>query len=189
MNQSQKAVSANIRYVPVMHFLQDSRMIIDLLSDSEDSGTDYKKSRTIIEIIDDDDDDDKSEKISTSVTVILKAAAVTAKASLRQDSSAYGKTLQRKLQAQRFLALNDQSLAKSLQDGEERSRPKRVDGHAELLAMNKTILGKSVLLVDGVNKVISEFNNSNPKLNSMDIKPVAKEDIVYFMERMLETQA
>ena len=114
---------------------------------------------------------------------------MTAKASLRQDSSAYGKTLQRKLQAQRFLALNDQSLAKSLQDGEERSRPKRVDGHAELLAMNKTIQGKSVLLVDGVNKVISEFNNSNPKLNSMDIKPVAKEDIVYFMERMLETQA
>ena len=85
---------------------------------------------------------------------------------------------------------SDQALAKFLQQDEENKRPKRADRRTEWLKMKETMLGKSILLVERIIETIRSFSTSNEILNAkMDIKPVAKDDMVFLMERMLKTQA
>jgi hypothetical protein len=167
-----------------------SIITIDLLSDSEDSATctDYKKSRKSIEGIDDNDD--------------IKPASITMKTSIRT----YSILDKDKHEIIELLDDNDEHVkptstaptcvkqdyvyAQKLQEDEERGRPKRKNLLKEQrLAMNETIMGKSILLVERIIEVVSSLSTSNELLNAMDVKPVAKDDMVFIMERMLNTLA
>ena len=165
-----------------------SIITIDLLSDSEDSATCYKKSRKSIEGIDDNDD--------------RKPASITTKTSIR-TYSIHDKD---KHEIIELLDDNDEHVkptstattcvkqdyvyAQKLQEDEERGRPKRKNLLKEQrLAMNETIMGKSIVFVERIIEVVSSLSTSNEFLNAMDVKPVAKDDMVFILERMLNTQA
>ena len=81
----------------------------------------------------------------------------------------------------------DVAYARLLQENETKER--KSDLEKEQLSMTETVLGKSILMVERIFQEIATFKNSNSTLDSAKIQPVAKDDMVCLMERMLMKQA